>query len=298
MDAVVLAPPECETLAATLVRALNCQRVDYETRSFPDGETYVRIEGPVAGRPVIVLANLTEPDRRFLPTALLAGTARDLGAKSVGLVAPYLPYMRQDARFAPGEGITSSYFARLVSGTFDWLVTVDPHLHRRTSLDEIYTIPSAVVRAAPAISAWIRLRVHEPLLIGPDEESRQWVAEVADGAGAPYVVAEKLRDGDRDVHVRLPPLDRWKGRMPVLIDDIISTGRTMIETVRHVSELGFPPPLCIGVHAIFAGAAYSDLVATGAREVVSCNTIPHPSNAIDIGPALVAPVQAMVGDAG
>ena len=78
-----------------------------------------------------------------MPLALVAGTARDLGASSVGLVAPYLAYMRQDRMFRAGEGVTSVYFARLLADSFDWLVTVDPHLHRRRSLTEIYPFPAA-----------------------------------------------------------------------------------------------------------------------------------------------------------
>ena len=225
---------------------------------------------------------MREPDDKFLPLVFLAAALEDLGARKIILVAPYLAYMRQDRRFKKGEGVTSVCFARLISEWFDALVTVDPHLHRLASLDEIYTIPSVVLHAAPLISNWISENIENPLLVGPDGESEQWVKSVAHGAFAPYVVLEKKRRGDREVEVSIPHVDGWRGKTPVLVDDIISTARTMIETVRHLKRAGMPAPVCVGVHAIFAENAYEDLLAAGASGVFTCDTIPHVSNRISV----------------
>jgi ribose-phosphate pyrophosphokinase len=234
---------------------------------------------------------LREPDSMLLPVVFLADAARDHGATRVGLVAPYLAYMRQDVRFRPGEAVTSKSFARLLSSTFDWLVTVDPHLHRYGSLGELYTIPTSVVHAASLIAVWVRDHIPDALLVGPDSESEQWVADVASRAGVPSIVLVKTRHGDRDVEVSVPDVERWRDRTPVLVDDIVSTARTMIATVRHLLRAGMRPPVCIGVHAVFAGSAYEDLVAAGAGRVVTCNTIRHGSNDIDISGALAAAVR-------
>ena len=251
-------------------------------RQFPDGEYYVRIDSPVENRKVAIVCSLDKPRDKILPLLFLAATARELGASEVGLVAPYLAFMRQDKRFRPGEGITSVYFARLLSEALDWLITVDPHLHRWDSLDRIYTIPTRVVQAAPGIAAWIRDHVEQPILIGPDDESRQWVAAVAEKAAAPFLILQKTRHGDRDVEVTVPDRERCDGRNPVIIDDIISTGRTMIEPVAHLLSAGLPAPVCIGVHGVFANGALGELETAGAARVVTCNTIAHQSNAIDI----------------
>jgi ribose-phosphate pyrophosphokinase len=267
-------------------------RGDLTLRRFPDGESYVRLASPVRDRDVALVCTLEHPDDKVLPLLFTAATARDLGAARVGLVAPYLSYMRQDRRFVDGEGVTSTYFASLLSRAFDWLVTVDPHLHRRTSLGEIYTIPCEVVHAAPRVAAWIREHVRQPLLIGPDAESAQWVAAVAGAAGAPSIVLEKVRRGDRDVSVSVPDVDRWRGHTPVLVDDIVSTAKTMIETVGHLRRLALPAPVCIAVHAVFATGAYGELLATGAERVVSCDTIPHSSNEISLVDDLAAAVSS------
>lgn len=283
-----------EGFGASLARALPGENGAVETRQFPDGETYLRVLTEVAGRNCIVVASLDRPDAKALPVVLLAETLRDLGAASVGLVAPYLAYMRQDRRFHPGEGVTSRYFARLLSSHFGWLATVDPHLHRYASLDEVYSIPSRVVHAAGAIADWIAANVAKPVLIGPDSESEQWVADVARRAHAPHVVLQKIRRGDRDVEVSVPQVERWRDHTPVLVDDIVSTARTMIEAVKHLQRIGLAAPVCVGVHAVLAGQAYDDLLRAGAARVVTTNSIAHSSNALDLAPDVTAAVRDLL----
>lgn len=283
MTAPLLIPlPGNERLADGLAKALGADLGRVSIRRFPDGETYLRYEAAVAERSVILICTLDRPDDKFLPLVFAAAAARDLGAAQVGLICPYLAYMRQDRRFQPGEAVTSSYFAKLLSGQIDWLVTVDPHLHRRGSLAEIYSIPTQVMHAAPLISDWIRREVKMPLLIGPDSESEQWVAAVARDAGALHVVLQKVRHGDRDVEVSVPEVIRWRDHTPVLVDDILSTGRTMIETIGHLKRQGMRPPVCVAVHGIFTGDAFGALMAAGAERVVTTNTVAHPTNAIDV----------------
>ncbi len=295
MTCVVLAVPGSEAAAERLRVRLGAEAAVALVRHFPDGEVYVRIDSPIAGKEVVLVCGLDQPQAKLLPLLFLAGTAKDLGARRVGLVAPYLSFMRQDSRFHPGEGITSTYFARLVSGAVDWLVTVDPHLHRWSSLDAIYQIPTEVVHAAPAIASWVREHVPDPLLIGPDAESEQWVGAVAERIGAPYLILEKTRRGDRDVSVTAPDLEGHRDRTPVLVDDIVSTGRTMIETLNHLAGTGMREPICVAIHGVFADRAHDDLLAAGAARVVTCNTIVHPSNRICVADALTSGVRTKLG---
>lgn len=127
-------------------------------------------------------------------------------------------------RFHPGEGITSLHFARLLSGCVAWLVTVDPHLHRFQALAEIHAIPTHVVHSAPLIADRIREHVLDPV-----------------------------------VEVLLPDIDHWHGHTPVLVDDIISTARTLIKAVDHLHQLGTIPHASNGIDV-------SDLLAGGARQ--------------------------------
>ncbi len=296
MNTVVFALPGNDTLAAALAPAIGAEAGALVMRRFPDDESYLRFDTPVSGRKVVLACSLHQPDTFALPLLFAAATARELGATTIGLAAPYLGYMRQDKRFCDGEAVTSALFAKLLSQHIDWLVTVDPHLHRWKSLDEIYTIPSVVVPAAPLLAAWIKANVATPVLIGPDAESEQWVSAVARIAGAPHVVLEKVRHGDRDVSVSIPDPAALRGHTPVLVDDIISTGGTMIAAVRHALAQGLPAPVCVGVHAVFAGEAHDALLAAGAARIVTTNAIPHAAGVIDVIPSLAAAVARLASD--
>lgn len=287
-DVLVVALPGNEVLAQSLAHRLDGDLGTLETRHFPDGETYIRFRADPKGRSVILVCTLDRPDPKFLPLAFAAAAARELGAASVGLVAPYLAYMRQDKRFREGEAVTSTIFARLLSSEIDWLVTIDPHLHRHKVLDELYPIPSRVGHAAPPLADWIRTHVPHPVIIGPDIESEQWVAEVAARAGAPFRVLRKERRGDRDVEITVPDLGEVSNLTPVLVDDIISSGQTMLETARQLKAA----PVCVAVHAIFADGVYAALKDVAAL-VATTNAVPHQSNAIDVAPLLADLAQGL-----
>jgi ribose-phosphate pyrophosphokinase len=296
--AVVIAIPGSEDHAHKLGARLGARVIAAQVRPFPDGELYVRLDAgaQVAGQDAIVVGSLYPgPAEKFLAVAFVAATARDHGARRVGLVAPYLAFMRQDQRFHPGEAVTSTYFARLVSGAVDWMVTVDPHLHRHNSLDGLYTIPTTIARAAPEIARWIATEVRDPVLIGPDAESRQWVSAVAEQCGAPYVILEKTRRGDRDVSISAPPSGKWNGHTPVVIDDIVSTGKTMVEATRQLRAAGSTAPMCVAIHAVFADAVHDELVSAGAAGIVTCNTIPHPSNRICVADPIADAARGYLG---
>ena len=288
---LILALPGNETFARHLAEAGGWELGQLETRRFPDGESYVRILSEVAGRPVDLVCTLARPDDSFLRLAFAADAARSLGAAEVTLIAPYLSYMRQDRRFEPGEAVTSASFARLVSSTFDRLVTVDPHLHRYPALSAIYSIPTATLHAAPLVAEWIAAEVDNPLIIGPDEESEQWVSAIARRIGAPYAVLRKIRHGDRSVDVELPDLSPGKGHQPVLVDDIASSGHTLIEAARKLPLQGFRRPVCAVVHGIFAEDSHERLQALADR-IVSSDSIPHESNGIRLAPLIAKAISS------
>ena len=294
MSAVVFGFPGHERLAQTIAREIDGEVGALALHRFPDREMYVRLDADVAQREVVLVCGLHDPDAKALPLLFAANAAKDLGARRVGLVAPYLGYLRQDTRFKRGEAVTSATFGRIVSAFADWIITVDPHLHRYSSLGAVYSIPGVVAHAASLMARWIRENVDAPVLVGPDSESEQWVAEVAHGANAPYVVLAKTRQGDRDVSIALPQMERWRDRTPVLVDDIISTARTMIATLGRLNEIGFMSSVCAGIHGIFADDAYRALKAAGAAQIVTCNTVPHESNDIDVDPAITASIAALL----
>ena len=293
MSTLVLALEGNEVLAERIGGLIQAPVGRVRSRRFPDGETYLRVEPDCSGQRVLLACTLAHPDDKVLPLVFVADAARAMGAVRVGLVAPYLAYMRQDRQFQAGEAVTSRTIGGLLSKYVDWLVTVDPHLHRYHSLAEIYTVPCRVVHAAPALAAWIAAHVDRPVLVGPDEESEQWVSIVAALAQAPYLVLRKVRHGDRVVDVSAPDIAAHRDRTPVVVDDIVSTAGTMIETVRALLRARLSAPVCVAVHALFAGGADAALRAAGAARVVTTTSVPHATNAIDVVPLLAEAIREL-----
>jgi len=278
--------PGNETLAADLARLSGGALGALETRHFPDGESYVRLADDVSGKDVDFVCTLARPDDQILRLIFAAETARELDAKTVRLIAPYLAYMRQDKRFQNGESISSRHFAKLLSDSFDSLITVDPHLHRIADLSEIFTVPTRVEHAAPLLADWIGDNVENAIVVGPDSESQQWVEAVAERAGARHLVLDKNRLGDHEVEILVPELSDYTGLSPVLVDDIISSGRTMIETAEAIIARGFPKPYILTVHALFTGSTLWQLNQL-AKDIISTDTVPHETSRIGIAELLV-----------
>ncbi|MEO8063530.1 MAG: ribose-phosphate diphosphokinase [Pseudomonadota bacterium] len=282
-----------QPFGSQLAVALGAEPGRLDSHVFPDGETLVTLHGDCAGREVIIVCGGVGANARALPLQFAASTARALGAARVGLVSPYLAYMRQDKQFHPGEAVSALAYARFLSATFDWLVTVDPHLHRLPSLDAAFSIPSRCVSAMPAIAGWIVDNVKNPVLVGPDDESAQWARELGRLLSVPWLTLEKTRRGDHDVSVTMPDPTALAGRSPVIVDDIASSGRTLIETLNALRRLEAAPANCIVVHALLTPEAEAALRAAGAARLVSTNTVPHATNEIDVMPLMVAPIHEL-----
>lgn len=254
---------------------------------FPDGEISVQLQSRVKEADVYLVANLHHPNEKLIKLIFFAQTARANGANRLILIAPYLAYLRLDEIRTTGQGLTSRYFAKVISDYFDRIITIDPHLHRYRDLSQIYLISSLVVHAAPAIANWIWRHVENALIVGPDEESEQWIKQIAHQANLPYVIFKKKRYSDLEVSISAPLMKEYRERMPVMVDDIISTASTMIQGIKVLNSSGMQHPICVGVHAIFAEGALTRLEEAGAVQIVTCNTVPHHTNAIDVSHLIV-----------
>ena len=276
-----------QQIADTLASYLNSEKGNLTLHKFPDGESSVCINSDFKNKKALLLASLHQPDLNILSLLFSCRYLKENGATQIILITPYLPYMRQDKAFKPGDAITSRYFAELISMHVDLLITIDPHLHRYHSLSEIYSIPCYNLSASQLIANWVQNNIVNPLLIGPDSESKQWIMQVARNINCPIAVLEKTRYGDKNVEIHFDDFEGCKKCTPVIIDDIISTASTMAVATKQLLQKGFTSPVCIGVHAVFADNAYAKLTEAGCNTIVTCNSIKHFSNKIEIGRAHV-----------
>ncbi len=277
-------------LAQGLAHALgwDCQAVGIHR--FPDGECRVCLPSSLPRR-VVLLRGLHQPNEKLGLLLIAAPAARELGADHLTLVAPYLAYMRQDMEFHPGEAVSQLHVGRALAAWFDAVITVDPHLHRVASMDEVVPGRRGLsVSAAPLLGAHAARQVPGALLLAPDEEAGQWVRAAAQANGLDHAVCRKRRQGDHEVQVALPDAD-VAGRAVVLMDDLASTGRTLIAAAQGALARGAASVDVAVTHALFVGDALAQVRAAGVRHVWSSDCVPHASNAVSVVPLLVAAVR-------
>ena len=285
--AIFFALPGNEHLASNLASLTRGEIGQLELRRFPDGETYVRISTEVSRKDVFVVCTLARPDEQFIPIAFVSAAILEHGAQRLQLIAPYLPYMRQDRIFHAGEVLTSRIFAELLQQHFHGLITVDPHLHRHRSLDEVYDIPSTIIHAAPLLASWICDNVPDPVVIGPDAESTQWVESIAKSAAAPWTVFAKERKGDRRIVMKAPGIEQFRGRTPVLVDDIISSGSTVRMALQILKTHNLGSAYCLAVHGLCTDRAARQ-IRDRTLGFFTTNSVANRNAALDVAPLIAA----------
>lgn len=273
--------------ALQLASAAGLELAQIERHHFPDDELKLRLPVPLP-ESVVILRTLDHPNEKLLELLLAARTARELGVRHLTLVAPYLAYMRQDVAFQTGEAVSQRIVGRFLADLFDAVITVDPHLHRVTTLQEAIPVPRAIaLTGAPLLADLIADRRQRPLLVGPDGESAQWIAQAAARHGFDHAVCRKVRHGDRAVEIVLPPVD-VAGRAVVLLDDVASTGQTLARAARLLVAAGAASVDVAVTHALFAGDALQVILDAGVGEVWSTDCIRHPSNVVSVAPLIAA----------
>lgn len=271
--------------AERLAAACHAKLHFIERHRFPDGETKLRLPPHLPGR-VVILRSLDRPNDKLVELLLTARTARQLGARYLTLVAPYLAYMRQDIAFHPGEAVSQRVVGAFLADLFNAVVTVDPHLHRVATLHEAVPTHAAIaLSAAPLLGDLAAQHCQRPILVAPDEEAEQWLVAAAKPHGFEHAVCRKLRHGDTEVEIQLPPIE-VQGREVVLIDDVASTARTLVNAARLLKARGAASIDVAVTHALFAGDADAVLRDAGVRHVWSTDSIVHASNAVTLAPLL------------
>jgi ribose-phosphate pyrophosphokinase len=289
-DLLLAFDDECH-LAEPLAAALGVSLRWIERHRFPDGESRLRLPATLPPR-VALLRGLHRPNEKLAELLIIAPAARELGAAQLTLVCPYLAYMRQDMAFRPGEAVSQRHIGQALAGWFDNVITVDPHLHRVATMDEVLPGRRGVALSAAALlGAWASRHASRPILLGPDEEAAPWVRSAAQAQGLEHGTCIKQRSGDREVRVALPGLD-FRGREVVLIDDVASTGRTFAVTACALLQRGAAAVDVAVTHALFVDDAIAQLAAAGVRHVWSSDSVPHASNVVSLVPLLAAALRS------
>ncbi|MFH1358521.1 MAG: ribose-phosphate diphosphokinase [archaeon] len=267
-------------LAKTIARKANMHYEQDIIERFPDSETKIKIPN-VKNKDVYFVQSfykdkIRDINDRLIEVLLSIKTAKELKARKIYLIAPYLAYLREDIRFRKGEAVSAKVIADLLKN-LKKVYVVEPHLHRFKSFKQFF--PNAQkVSIAKEIAKYIKKNIKNPSLVGPDIESEQWVKAVAKELGIKYTILLKQRFNSRKVKVHG---EKTKAQNVVIIDDIISTGHTLIEASKLVNAKKI---YFIGVHPVFSENAVKKLNKFG--KVVVSNTIPTKQSKLDCTTAI------------
>lgn len=279
-------------LAARL--ELGCDEI--ALHRFPDGE--LRVTVPAAAETTILYAPLDQPNDKLIALLFAAEALRRGGARRLVLVAPYLCYMRQDIAFRPGEAISQRATGTLLATLVDRIVTVDAHLHRTPDIRSVFPgIEAENLSAMPAIADALAAGGIDPatVVIGPDAESEPWVRDLAARLGLQHTVARKTRQGDRFVEVDFADPTLLSGRPALMVDDIVSSGTTLMVAARALRAIGATAVDAVVTHALFPAAMVAAFTDAGIRSIRSTDSVPHPTNAITLEKTLAAALSSELG---
>jgi ribose-phosphate pyrophosphokinase len=290
---LILAFADYLSQAKRLAACLGIELAEVYLHHFPDAESLIRLP-PSLPEHVIICRSLNQPNGKLIELLLCARTARELGAKRITLVAPYLCYMRQDIANQPGEAVSQRIIGGLLADCFDDVITVDPHLHRITRLDEAIPLKNAItLTAADEIANFLRIKVPNALLLGPDSESEQWVAGIAEKTACNYAIAAKVRYGDKQVEISLPDRDDYLKKPLVIIDDMASSGRTLAKASMLLQLQGVNEIYAVVTHPLFCGDAEQQIRKAGVKAIWSTDSIDHHSAVIALDKLLADAVEAL-----
>ena len=276
-----------ERAARALADALGAPFDPIGLHVFPDEEILPAVPAPA--RTVIVYEPLDHPNSKLIRLLLTADAWRRSGVERLVLVAPYLCYLRQDAVFAPGQPLSRDVIGGLLGPRFDRIVTVDAHLHRTEDISAVFGGARVDnLSAAPALAEAIGGAGAAPLVLGPDRESAPWVQALAALLGGDSVVLSKTRIGDGMVEFDFGDLGRVEGRRVVIVDDVCSSGGTVLRLAARLSQAGAARIEFAVVHALFGEAVRRRMGEAGIARVVSTDSITHPTNAAPLAGLLAA----------
>jgi ribose-phosphate pyrophosphokinase len=278
-DMMIVSFDDYETQSQQLAKALAIPCEIIQCHRFPDGENKLTLPAQLA-KHVIVCRSLNQPNEKLLELLLAAKTARQLGAKTLTLVAPYLCYMRQDIAFRPGEAVSQTIVGNFLAELFDNIITVDPHLHRIRNLAQAIPTKNAISLSATTLMAtFLQSRFKSPLLLAPDSEAQQWVKAVAEPNGWEYGICNKIRHGDRKVEITLPDID-LSGRNVIIVDDVTSSGQTLAVAIKQCLSKQANHVDVLVTHALFGNDAKQCLIKAGVRNLWSTDSVTHETNVI------------------
>jgi len=287
----IIAGKSSEELAESLSKKLKANLVKSEVRVFPDGESKITLNGKLIKSKIVVVQSIYPPvDTNLIQVLSLVTKAKEL-SNDVIVVIPYMGYARQDREFLPGEIITMKVLGKLFKGIgASKIIVVD--IHSTIGLKH-FQIKSKNVSAIPDLVEYFKkISLKNPLVVSPDQGGKDRAMEFAKQYGSEYIALTKNRDRKTGkVKIIKAKLDKIEGRDLILVDDMISTGGSIIKATEFLKKQKSRRIFVACTHALLINDAESRIKKAGVTKIVSANTIPGKTSVVDVSNTIAQAIE-------
>ena len=294
---VIIGGSASQDLAANVARELGEELCYVETRKFPDGERYLKINGQIDEEVTVIQSTGFPQDENLMELLFLISTLKDLGAKKVKVVVPYMGYARQEKRFNPGECVSAKIICDLIqSAGADEFITFN--IHEECVLN-FFDIPARNISAMPAIAEFLNGYLDEkPLIIAPDKGAYGFAREISEILNCDCTYLTKVRLGPDKVETKIVDVrcdsesentvnvDNVEGMHAIIIDDIIATGGTIVNAVNILKQYGASKIDVCCVHPILTNNGVSRIYSAGADKIIGTNTLSSDTSRVSIAKSI------------
>ncbi len=268
-----------QKLAAKVAREMGENLTPIETRRFPDGERYIRINDEVPSEVVVIQSTGYPQDENLMELFLLLKNLKSLGVEKTRVVIPYYGYGRQERRFKSGEAVSAVIIAELIEAAGASEI-YSINLHEK-NIKEFFKIPMHEISAMPIIADYIKGHIDDPMIIGPDKSAFGFAKEISGILNCECDYLEKIRISPEVVETKPKNLD-VEDREVVIIDDIISTGGTIVNAAKLLQELGARKVVVGCVHPVLVEDALLKIFAAGVEDVFATDTLRSDVSSISV----------------
>jgi ribose-phosphate pyrophosphokinase len=276
----ILGGTSAKTIAGNLAAALQQPLLQVTYKRFPDDEFYIRVLDPIEGEDVL-LVQTAYPDTKIIELLIMQDAVHDAGAKKIMVVLPYFGYSRQDKKFEEGEAISARAIAQHISLHADAVITVDPH---KEHILNFFSVPAYSCSAIPTIALYLKEK-NIDFILAPDKGAKDRAQEAAMLIHCEYDYLEKTRIDGTTVKITPKKLDA-RGKHVAIIDDIISTGGTMANSIKELKKQGAKSVSVACTHGLFVGGAKEKLLSAGCDEIIATDTIENEFSKVSAAPCI------------
>jgi ribose-phosphate pyrophosphokinase len=272
----ILGGTAAKNVAGNLAKELHQPLIQATFKRFPDDEFYIRLLDDIAGEDVLIVQT-AYPDHKIIELFLMQDAVHDAGARTITVALPYFGYSRQDKKFEEGEAISARAIAQHISLHADSVITVDPH---KEAILKFFTVPAQSCSAVTTIAKYLKEK-NIDFILAPDKGARDRAKEAAAFIHCEYDYLEKTRIDGTAVKITPKKLDA-RNKHVAIIDDIISTGGTMANSIKELKKQGAASVSVACTHGLFVGGAKEKLISSGCDEIISTDTIENEFSKVSV----------------